>query len=49
MPLTGLGAAMLLERLIGLEGKPPIPAGLYSPYQLLEPTSCLARLKHIGG
>lgn len=49
MPLTGLGVAMLLERLIGLDGKPPTPAGLYFPYQLLEPSSYFARLARIGG
>ncbi len=49
MPLTGLGVAMLLERLIGLDGKPATPAGLYFPYQLLQPTVYLARLKQAGG
>ena len=49
MPLTGLGVAMVLERLVGLDGKPPTPAGLYFPYQLLEPVAYLARLKQIGG
>jgi hypothetical protein len=49
MPLTGLGVAMLLERLVGLDRKPPVPAGLYFPYQLLEPDAYLARLKQVGG
>ncbi len=49
MPPTGLGVAMLLERLVGLDGTSPAPAGLYFPYQLLEPTAYLARLKHTGG
>jgi len=49
MPLTGLGVAMVLERLIGLDGNPAISAGLYFPYQLLEPTAYLARLKQTGG
>lgn len=49
MPLTGLGVAMVLERLIGLDGKPPVPAGLYFPYQLLDPTAYFARLEQIGG
>jgi hypothetical protein len=48
-PLTGLGVAMLLERLVGLDGRPPTPAGLYFPYQLLEPTAYLARLGQVGG
>jgi hypothetical protein len=49
MPLTGLGVAMVLERLIGLDGKPAVPAGLYFPYQLLEPSAYFARLEQIGG
>jgi len=48
-PLTGFGVAMVLERLVGLDGDPPTPAGLYLPYQLLEPTTYLARLKQMGG
>ena len=49
MPLTGLGVAMVLERLTGLDGHPAVPAGLYFPYQLLEPTAYLARLEQTGG
>ena len=49
MPLTGLGVAMVLERLTGLGGHPPTPAGLYFPYQLLDPASYFARLEQIGG
>ncbi|WP_420152330.1 hypothetical protein [Siphonobacter sp.] len=49
MPLTGFGAAMVLERLIGLDGKPATPAGLYFPYQLLDPTAYFSRLKQMGG
>lgn len=49
MPLTGLGVAMILERLTGLDGDPPTPAGLYFPYQLLNPAAYFARLKQIGG
>lgn len=49
MPLTGLGVAMVLERLVGLNGNPAIPAGLYFPYQLLDSTAYFARLKQIGG
>jgi hypothetical protein len=49
MPLTGLGVAMVLERLIGLDGSPAVPAGLYFPYQLLAPAAYLARLEQIGG
>ena len=49
MPLTGLGVAMVLERLVGLDGDPATPPGLYFPYQLLDPTAYLARLGQIGG
>jgi hypothetical protein len=49
MPLTGLGVSIVLERLTGLDGKPPPPAGLYFPYQLLEPANYFDRLKMIGG
>ena len=48
MPLTGLGVAMILERLVGLDGKAATPAGLYFPYQLLESARYLDRLKTIG-
>lgn len=49
MPLTALGVALLLERLLGLDGQPAVPPGLYFPYQLLEPSTYLARLRQIGG
>jgi hypothetical protein len=49
MPLTGLGVAMVLERLLSLDGQPVVPAGLYFPYQLLDSALYFARLKQIGG
>lgn len=48
MPLTALGVAMILERLAGLSG-PPVAPGLYFPYQLLERSTYLARLRQVGG
>jgi hypothetical protein len=48
-PLTGLGVALLLERLTGLDSQAPTPAGLYFPHQLLVPTTYLARLEQSGG
>ena len=48
-PLTGLGVAMILERLTGLDGQLSTPAGLYFPYQLLDPTAYFARLHQSGG
>jgi hypothetical protein len=49
MPLTALGVAMVLERLVGLDHQPATLPGLYFPYQLLDPTAYLARLEQIGG
>jgi hypothetical protein len=48
-PLTALGVTMMLERLVCLDGKPPVPAGLYFPEQLVEPAAYLRRLEQIGG
>lgn len=48
-PLTGMGIALLLERLIGLDGKPPVAAGLYFPWQILDASHYLARLAQEGG
>ncbi len=48
-PLTGLGVAMVLERLIGLDGDPPTSPGVYFPYQLLGSAAYLARLGQTGG
>lgn len=48
-PLTGLSVAMILERLLGLDGQPPTPPGLYFPYQLLDAATYLERLKEEGG
>jgi hypothetical protein len=47
--LTGLSIAMLLERLLGLDGRAPTAAGLYFPYQLLEVGAYLERLSKEGG
>ncbi|MFC3126008.1 hypothetical protein ACFOD4_13140 [Pseudoroseomonas globiformis] len=48
-PLTGMGVAMILERLLGLDGAPATPPGLYFPYQLLDPDRYLSRLVKCGG
>lgn len=48
-PLTGVGVAMVLKRLVGLDGRPATPPGLYFPYQLLDPTVYFDRLEQIGG
>ncbi|MBP1848167.1 hypothetical protein J2046_006457 [Rhizobium petrolearium] len=48
-PLTALGVSMILERLIGLDGNRPTPAGLYFPFQVLDHASYLSRLHAEGG
>lgn len=48
-PLTGMGIALILERLIGLDGKPPVAPGLYFPWQILDAPHYLARLAQEGG
>ena len=48
MPLTGMGVAMLLERLAGLSGE-PVAAGLYFPSQLMNAEDYMTRLKAMGG
>lgn len=47
--LTGLSVAMVLERLLGLDGGAPVKAGLYFPYQLLDADAYLERLRAEGG
>ena len=48
-PLTALGVSMILERLVGLDGKAPTAPGLYFPYQVLDHECYLARLQAEGG
>ena len=48
MPLTGLGVALVLERLTGLAGDTPRP-GLYFPAQLIDHTTYFERLRASGG
>lgn len=48
-PLTGLGISMLLERLVGLDGRPAAAAGLFFPFQILDHNEYLARLTQDGG
>lgn len=48
-PLTGMGIALLLERLIGLDGKSPVTPGLYFPWQILDASRYLAQLAQEGG
>ncbi len=48
-PLTGMGIALILERLLGLDGKSPVSPGLYFPYQVLDAAHYLNRLSQEGG
>lgn len=47
--LTALGVSMILERLAGLDGNAPTPAGLYFPFQVLDHGTYLSRLRAEGG
>lgn len=47
--LTALGVSMILERLVGLDGKTPTPPGLYFPFQVLDHATYLSRLQAEGG
>ena len=40
---------MILARLVGLDGEPPTPAGLYFPFQVLDHAAYLKRLTESGG
>lgn len=47
--LTALGISMILERLVGLDGSAPTPAGLYFPFQVLDHATYLSGLRAEGG
>lgn len=46
--LSAKGAALALERLLGLDGGPPPAPGLYQPESLLDPARALERLQATG-
>lgn len=48
-PLTGIGIALLVERLTGFDGQQPTKPGLYFPYQIVDESHYLERLKQEGG
>lgn len=48
-PLTGMSIALLLERLVGLDGQTPVAPGLYFPYQIVNAARFQARLAQEGG
>ncbi|WP_438023863.1 hypothetical protein [Sorangium sp. So ce233] len=46
--LSAYGAAIATERLLGLEGGPPVGPGLYHPESLIDPARAVARLEELG-
>ncbi|MEV0588782.1 hypothetical protein [Nonomuraea sp. NPDC050310] len=46
-PLTALGIALGVERLLGLRGA-PVPPGLYTPEALIEPSYAAERMTELG-
>jgi hypothetical protein len=47
-PVTALGVAIAVERLLGLAGGPPVAPGLYLPHILIDPAYFLRRLEEFG-
>lgn len=47
-PLTALGVTLALERLLGLDGAPAVPPGLYLPEVLIDPAYMVRRQEEIG-
>lgn len=46
--MSARGAALVVERLLGLAGGPPVTPGLYHPEGLLDPAYVVERLKEFG-
>ncbi|AKF87334.1 hypothetical protein MFUL124B02_41445 [Myxococcus fulvus 124B02] len=47
-PITAVGVAVSVERLLGLAGGAPVTPGLYLPNVLIEPTYLMRRLEEAG-
>ncbi len=47
-PLTALGVALAIERVLGLDGRPAPGAGLYLPETLLDPAYFVRRMEESG-
>lgn len=47
-PVTAAALALLVERLLGLDGRAPVPPGLYLPDSLLAPADALRGLEAAG-
>ncbi|WP_257461878.1 Rossmann-fold NAD(P)-binding domain-containing protein [Archangium lipolyticum] len=46
--LTALGVLVVIERVLGLDGRPAAPGGLHLPETLVAPDEALARFKEFG-
>lgn len=46
--LTAISVTIALERVLGLDGRPPIQAGVYGPENLMAPADFIARLEQAG-
>lgn len=46
--LTALGVLIGAERVLGLDGKAPLPAGLHFPERVIDPGRALTRLREFG-
>jgi hypothetical protein len=46
--LTALGVLVAAERVLGLDGRPPAPGGLYLPETLVSPDAAVARFEQFG-
>lgn len=47
-PVTAVGVSVAIERMLGLVGGPPAPAGLHLPSTLVEPAYMVERLQQHG-
>jgi hypothetical protein len=48
-PMTALGLALGIERLLGLDGGDPVAPGLHTPESLVDPAYAVRRIQEIGG
>ncbi|ONI73735.1 saccharopine dehydrogenase [Kribbella sp. ALI-6-A] len=48
-PLTALGLALGVERLLGLSGGDPVAPGLHTPESLVDPAYAVRRIEELGG
>lgn len=46
--MSGQGAAICTERLLGLRGGAPVPPGIYNPENILDPAYVVGRMREFG-